>query len=95
MSSLPFQGATFGKAVISEEGRQLALRLLRSISTGQLDALFASSGLTRFGADAAAWTAVFESKVDQIAAGGPCPATGAPPIDQPAPTAASSAVAGR
>lgn len=64
---------------ISEEGRQFALRLLRPLRLEQLEALFATSGVTDFNhllAEAhlpAAWARAFLAKVDDLAAGGPCP----------------------
>jgi hypothetical protein len=86
MSGLPFGGATFGEAHISEAGRQLALRLLRPLTKAQLDTLFESTGVTRFNHvlteahDPGAWTSAFLAKVEAIAAGGPCPDKGSPPI---------------
>lgn len=82
MSRLPFGGATFGEARISEAGRQFALRLLRPLTRTQLDTLWESTGVTRFNHvlteahDPAAWTTAFLAKVDAIAAGGPCPDEG-------------------
>lgn len=79
MKMLPFKGATFGTHRISEEGRQLALKLLRPLTWSQLSALFTGSGMTRFdhvtgeAHDAGAWAAAFLAKVDQLAAAGPCP----------------------
>jgi hypothetical protein len=80
MKTLPFDGATFGARRISEEGRQFALKLLRPLTWSQLSALFTTSGVTRFdhvigeAHDADGWVTAFLAKVDQIAAGGPCPA---------------------
>ena len=79
MDSLPYHGGTFGTARVTEAGRQRALQLLRPITATQLNALFESSGMTRFphvATDArstAAWTDTFLAKMDQIAAAGPCP----------------------
>jgi len=79
MKRLPYDGATFGTRRISEEGRQFALKLLRPLTWSQLTALFTASGVTEFdyatadAHDADAWVTAFMSKVDQIAAGGPCP----------------------
>jgi hypothetical protein len=80
MKTLPFDGATFGTHRISEEGRQFALGLLRPLTWSQLSALFTASGITDFDQvvaeahDADGWVAAFMAKVDQITAGGPCPA---------------------
>jgi hypothetical protein len=79
MKALPFEGATFGEAQISEAGRQFALKLLRPLTRPQLDALFESSGVAAFhgllgkGNAPQAWTDAFLAKVDQIASAGPCP----------------------
>jgi len=79
MKTLPYGGGTFGEHVISEEGRQLALRLLHRLSADQIRALFASSGATQLNQVVAAahdpesWTAVFFAKVRAIEAAGPCP----------------------
>ena len=79
MKTLPFEGATFEDAQISEDGRQFALTLLRSLTRPQLNTLFEASGVTTFrrvlGAvhEPQAWTAAFLAKVDQIASAGPCP----------------------
>jgi hypothetical protein len=78
MKTLPFNGATFATHRISEEGRQFALKLLRPLTWSQLSALFTAAGMTRFdhvigeAHDADAWVRAFMTKVDQIAAGGPC-----------------------
>ena len=78
MKALPYGGATFRELAISEEGRQLALTLLRQLSPEQLRALFVGSGITSFDhvlAEArqpGPWVAAFTAKVDEIAAGGPC-----------------------
>jgi hypothetical protein len=79
MTALPFRGATFVPRRISEEGRQFAAGLLRQLTWPQLSALFTTSGVTRFdhvvgeAHDADGWVTAFMAKVDQIAAGGPCP----------------------
>lgn len=79
MSTLPFRGATFTDRQISEEGRQLALKLLRAVSPAQLNALFEAAGVTTFGHVLTeahrpqAWTDAFIEKVNAIAAAGPCP----------------------
>ena len=84
MASLPYKGGTFGEPQITEEGRALALKLLRMISPAQLNTLFEASGFSTFphvltaARDAQAWTDVFLAKVDQIANAGPCPAASSP-----------------
>ena len=79
MKSLPFSGATFRDLQISEEGRLLALKLLRTLTPRQLDTLFKASGVTAFphvaaiGNDPQNWTDAFLDKVNQIESAGPCP----------------------
>jgi len=83
MKTLPFNGATFGSHRISEEGRQLALGLLRPLTRPQLSGLFTAAGVTRIDhliGDAHqpdAWVTAFMAKIDQMAAGGPCPSAAA------------------
>ena len=48
MKALPFDGATFGDAQISEAGRQFALKLLRPLTRQQLDTLFDTSGVSEY-----------------------------------------------
>jgi hypothetical protein len=78
MKALPFGGATFPDAQISEAGRRFALDLLRALSREQLDTLFSSSGVTEFphvlaaARQPRAWTDAFLEKVSQIEGGGPC-----------------------
>jgi hypothetical protein len=79
MKALPFDGATFGEAQVSEAGRQFALKLLRSLTAPQLNTLFEASGVTAHphalesGRKPQEWTAAFLAKVEQIASAGPCP----------------------
>jgi len=79
MSSLPYSGSTFKDVQISEGGRALAVKLLRTLSEAQLNTLFEASGFATFphvlaaARQPQAWTAVFLSKVDEIANAGPCP----------------------
>lgn len=81
MKALPYDGGTFGEHAISEEGRQLTLRLLRRLSVTQIRSLFVGSGATRLNQvvaaahDPDAWTGVFLDKVKQIETAGPCPVT--------------------
>ena len=48
VKTLPFGGGTFPDHLISEEGRQLTVTLLRQLTPAQLRALFIDSGVTRF-----------------------------------------------
>ena len=80
MKALPFDGATFADVQISEAGRQFALRLLRPLTVTQLRTLFEASGVSTFRPllsgprhDAQRWADAFLAKVEQIAAGDPCP----------------------
>ena len=79
MRTLPFEGATFGEARISEGGRQFALKLLRPLTPQQLNTLFEASGVSDhahiLGKDRKPqeWTDAFLARVEQIASGGPCP----------------------
>jgi hypothetical protein len=78
MKSLPYDGGTFPDHVISEEGRQFTLDLLRQLSRAQVVRVFAESGVTRFeqlsleSRDAERWADAFEAKIAELAAGGPC-----------------------
>jgi hypothetical protein len=79
MKALPFGGATFREAQISEAGRQFALKLLRPLTRQQLDTLFEASGVAAFhgllgrGNAPQAWSDAFLAKVDQIASVKGCP----------------------
>jgi hypothetical protein len=79
MRDLPYAGATFGAATITEAGRQFVGGLLAQLSDDQLTALFASA---RFGdqrgwltrpTPVADWVRVFKQKVRAITDGPPCP----------------------
>jgi hypothetical protein len=80
MKALPFNGATFPDAQISDEGRTLVLGLLEQLSSGQLTQLFTGSSITSFDAlsaearSADAWVKVLQDKIRQIKDAGPCPA---------------------
>lgn len=79
MKTLPYNGATFPDAKISEDGRTLVLSLLEQLSDQQLRDLFEGSRITSFdqvpaeGRNADVWVSVFKDKVKQIREGGPCP----------------------
>jgi hypothetical protein len=79
MKALPYDGGTFGEHAISEEGRRLALRLLRRLSAAQIRGLFIGSGVTELdqvvaaARDPDAWTRAFLDKVAAIETAGPCP----------------------
>jgi hypothetical protein len=79
MRGLPFGGATFGQATISEAGRRFLAELLVRISDRQLTDLFAASrfddglGLLRRSSAIADWVRVFKERVRQIAEGPMCP----------------------
>ncbi len=79
MKTLPYSGATFPDAKISEDGRTLVLSLLEQLSDQQLRDLFEGSRITSFdqvpaeGRNADVWARVFKDKVKQIREGGPCP----------------------
>ena len=80
MRDLPFDGATFGQATITESGRQFIGDLLTQLSDAQLTDLFTYA---RFGeargyftpvTPVAEWVRVFKTKVRAITEGPPCPA---------------------
>ena len=79
MKALPFQGATFRDAAISEGGRRFLADLMKQLRPAQIQDLFTASGFTRFARSSAAgrdvnnWVAAFEDKVRQIADRPPCP----------------------
>ena len=72
MRALPFDGATFPDAVISEEGRALLAERLASIADGEIERLFSEARFPQFQAgtaderDLKAWTAAFRHRADQI-----------------------------
>lgn len=73
MARLPFHGATFPDARISEAGRALLANSLATISRQRIRALFTEARFPQFHAgtdderDLDAWVAAFEHRVDQIA----------------------------
>jgi hypothetical protein len=79
MKHLPYSGATFVDAQISEEARQLLARQLRSLSDRDLTNLFAGARFDRkrgIFSDAnpvSRWVAVFKARTHMISDGPPCP----------------------
>jgi hypothetical protein len=79
LAHLPYDGATFGRAEITERGRQHLGRLLVQLSEAQLTQLFASarfdrrSGVFVGSRPVADWVAAFRAKVHEITDGPPCP----------------------
>ena len=80
MDGLPYHGATFKPATISEAGRKHLAALLGQLSDAQIAALFRgarfdqSKGFVGFRATPIPeWVRVFKSKVREITDGPPCP----------------------
>jgi hypothetical protein len=79
MKDLPYQGATFGEAHISEAGRRFLGGLLRQLSHAQIVALFQAARFPAYlrqserGRDLENWAAAFEDRVRQIVDRPPCP----------------------
>ena len=79
MKNLPFEGATFGHAAISEAGRQFIGGLLAQLSEEQVTALFANArfaekrGMVMPVAPVAEWVRVFMQKVRAVTDGPACP----------------------
>jgi hypothetical protein len=79
MRQLPFNGATYGQARISEEGRRLLANSLVKLSDRQLTDLFTSArfddplGVFRRSSAIADWVRAFKARVRQVAEGAPCP----------------------
>jgi len=79
MRDLPFDGATFGRATITEAGRQFIGGLLTQLSDDQLTELFTSArfgeqrGLFATTTPVADWVRVFTQKVRAITDGPACP----------------------
>jgi hypothetical protein len=79
MKSLPYHGATFGEAYISEAGRQFLGDLLRQLSHAQIVRLFDAARFPAFvrqsarGRNVENWAAAFEDRVRQIVDRPPCP----------------------
>ena len=79
MKDLPYHGATFVEAHISEGGRRLLGDELRQLSHAQVRALFTGARFPEFarqspkGRDVESWAAAFEDRVRQIVDRPPCP----------------------
>jgi hypothetical protein len=79
MRNLPFEGATFGQATITESGRQFIGGMLAQLSDEQLTALFTGArfgekrGLVMPVTPVAEWVRVFKQKVQSITDGPACP----------------------
>jgi hypothetical protein len=83
MRDLPYNGATFVDAPISEEGRLIVARRLRALSGEQIRDLFEGAAFPdpeneagdRDGIpDVNEWVWTLEDKIEQISARPPCPA---------------------
>jgi hypothetical protein len=78
MKPLPYQGATFPDARISEAGRAQVAQELSALSRDQVEGLFSDARFPEFQSgtdderDLSAWVSAFRHRVDQIVNGGPC-----------------------
>ena len=79
MRDMPFAGATFGSARITEGGRQFLADRLRRLSEAQIRALFTAARFPEYhwrrdpGSDVTNWVRAFQQKVREIADRAPCP----------------------
>ena len=79
MKSLPYQGATFRDAVISEGGRRFLADELKQLRPEQVRDLFTAAEFADYpksseaGRNVDNWVAAFQDKVRQIADRPPCP----------------------
>jgi len=84
MEDMPFGGATFRTATISEEGRRFLADKLGLLHEAQIRALFASARFPEYhsrgdaGADVENWVRAFQHKVREIADRPPCPPPASP-----------------
>ena len=78
MRSLPYQGATFPNAAISEAGRAQLAQALSALSQEKIESLFGDARFPEFQSasddrrDLDAWVSAFQHRVDQIVDAGPC-----------------------
>jgi hypothetical protein len=79
MHAMPYHGATFGEAQISEAARVRIGARLSSFSDTDLRTWFADARFPQFyeatdnAKDLDAWVAAYRNRVDQILSAGPCP----------------------
>ena len=79
MKPLPYRGATFPDARISEAGRARLAQALSALSRDQIEALFIDAHFPEFQSgtddrrDLLAWVSAFEHRNRQITTAGPCP----------------------
>jgi hypothetical protein len=79
MQSLPYDGATFGRATITEAGRQFIGGLLSQLSDDELTALLTGArfgekrGLMMTVTPVSDWVRMFQQKVRLITDGPACP----------------------
>jgi hypothetical protein len=80
MRDLPFEGATFGQARVTESGRRFTAALVSRISDDQLTELFTHArfaeerGPFNVSSPISEWVRVFKAKVRAISEGPQCPA---------------------
>lgn len=79
MTDMPYAGATFATARITEEGRRFLADKLQQLSEAQIHALFTAARFPEYhsrrdaGADVGSWVRAFQQKVREIADREPCP----------------------
>ena len=78
MKAMPYQGATFPDARLSEAGRVQLAHALSALSRDEIESLFKDARFADFQSgtddrrDLDAWVSAFEHRVDQITHAGPC-----------------------
>jgi hypothetical protein len=81
VESPPLHGSTWQDVPIGEEGRRLLAERLARLTPAQMRTLFTAARFAEYphedpaGRDVAHWVTVFQEKVRQVAARGPCPAS--------------------
>lgn len=78
MKDFPYDGGTFNDVQISEAGRELLTRQLKTLTEVQIETLFAGARFQEFQGpgrpvEVKEWTRVFRNKVREIASNGRCP----------------------